>query len=354
MTDETPETGKAAKVAHTATRRATIADVAREAGVSISAVSKVVRGAAGVSAQMDAKVTAAITKLGYRPHAGARAMRGRSFTIGVSLGELSSPFQAEVAESIGAALLETPYQEIIVSSAPDVLHRERTVEALLDRQIDGLVMVAPWVDADWLEELAARVPTVAVGLHGEPSSMDIVTSDDATGASLAVNHLVGFGHRRIAHTSMPAGPVAPVYAMSHTERQRGYAEAMTRHGLVPDVIETTYSERGGYEAAAQLLDAPERPTAIFAGADIAAFGVIRAARERGLRVPEDLSVIGYDNIAAAGMVGVELTTVSQSSSHTGFEAAEALLGRLDKGTSPAKRLLHPELVVRATVARAAI
>ena len=329
-------------------RRVTIADVAREANVSVSAVSKVLRNASGVSPQMRAKVTAAISHLGYRPHAGARAMRGRSYTIGVSLGELSSPFQAEVAEAIGTTLLETPYQEIIVSSAPDVPHRESTVEALLDRQVDGIVVVAPWVDGEWLDALARRVPTVAVGLHGSPPAMDIVSSDDTAGAALAVNHLVGFGHTRIAHTSMEPGPVGDAYALSHTARQRGYEEAMRANGLAPQVVVSTYSESGGYEAAARLLDSPNRPTAIFAGADIAAFGVLRAAQERAIRVPDDLSVVGYDNIAAAAMVGVQLTTVSQSSVETGRAAAQALLERLEGRTEPVSHLLQPSLVVRAT------
>src|SRR4051794_3099025 len=128
-------------------RRATIQDVAREAGVSFSAVWKGVRGAYGVSPQMRERVEKAIERLNYRPHTGARGMRGRSYTIGVVLVELTSPFQPEVAQGINDELQSTLYQDVIVSARPPAERQKRSIEALLDRQVDGLILVAPWLDA---------------------------------------------------------------------------------------------------------------------------------------------------------------------------------------------------------------
>jgi len=160
-------------------RRATIGDVAAEAGVSVSAVSKVLRDAYGVSPQMRARVTAAIEQLGYRPHAGARTMRGSSYTIGVVLVELTSPFQTEVAQGVGGALESTPYQEVVIAGGSSQERQKRSIEALLDRQVDGLILVAPWVDVAWVEDLAARIPTVAVALHGPARNFDTVVDDDS-------------------------------------------------------------------------------------------------------------------------------------------------------------------------------
>jgi LacI family transcriptional regulator len=332
-------------------RRATIQDVAAAAGVSVSAVSKVVRDAYGVSPQMRAKVTAAIDELGYRPHAGARGMRGRSYTIGVVMVELTSPFQPEVAQGISDGLKGTPYQEVIVAAGTTASDRQmRCIEALLDRQVDGLILIAPWLDAAWIEDLASRIPTVAVALHGPATNFDTVVDDDFLGAQVMVDHLVELGHRRIVHTGMPpAKGMKRPFVLSHTARQDGYEQAMRRHGLEPEVISTWYSEDGGHRAAMEALSRPEPPTAIFAGADIAALGVLRAAEEHGLRVPDDLSVTGYDNIYVSTINRVSLTTVDQTGQLTGSVSARLLLERPEGGrTQPVRYVVAPRLVPRAT------
>jgi LacI family transcriptional regulator len=331
-------------------RRTTIQDVATSAGVSVSAVSKVLRNAYGVSPQMRAKVTTAIEELGYRPHAGARTMRGSSFTIGVVLVELMSPFQCEVAQGVNNALEKSPYQDVLVAAGTSPERQKRSIEALLDRQVDGLILVAPWIEADWIEKLATRVPLVTVALHGPGTTFDTVVDDDYLGASLMVDHLVTLGHRRIAHTSMPAATTDQTFVLSHTARRRGYEDAMHRHGLEPDVITTWYSEEGGHQAAVQALDRPQPPTAIFAGADIAALGVLRAAEERGLRIPQDLTVAGYDNIYVSTINRVSLTTVDQSGEMTGTVSARLLLERVGGRTQPVRYVVAPRLVPRATSA----
>jgi LacI family transcriptional regulator len=324
--------------------------VAREAGVSTAAVSKVLRQAYGVSPQMREKVTTAIQRLGYRPHAGARTMRGSSYTVGVVLVELSSPFQPEVAEGISGELQTTPFQDVIVAASVQPERQKRCIEALLDRQVDGLILVAPFVEAEWLDELATRIPTVVVARHGAARDYDSVVDDDYAGARILVDHLVDLGHRRILHTSQPSGGLHRPFVLSHTARRDGYEQAMIRHGLEPDVIETSYTELGGYQATVEALSRPVRPTAIFAGADIAALGALRAAEDLGLRVPEDISIAGYDNVFIAGIGRISLTTVDQSGHLTGSVSARLLVERINGRTNPVHYVVSPRLVHRATTA----
>ncbi len=332
------------------TRRVTIQDVAKDARVSISAVSKVLRDAYGVSPEMRAKVTEAIERLGYRPQAGARAMRGRSYAVGVMLAALSHPFQPEIVEGITDELEPGPYQEILITGGLAAPRQQRSIEALADRQVDGLVIITPEIGTDWLEQLGAELPAVVVARHGGAVHFDTVVDDDRGGARLMVDHLVGLGHRSIVHTSHPTGSLERPFVLSHTARRDGYVAAMKRHGLEPDVIETSYTEEGGFLAAVEALDRPSPPTAIFAGADIAAVGVLRAAEERGLRVPEDLTVTGYDNINASAIGRVALTTIDQSGHLTGQMSARLLLERLTGRTRPVHYVVAPRLVVRATSA----
>jgi LacI family transcriptional regulator len=212
----------------------------------------------------------------------------------------------------------------------------------------GLVLVAPWLDAESIEKFGRAVPTVTVALHGAPKHFDTVVDDERLGARLVVNHLVELGHHRIVHTSMPSGGWETSFVLSHTARRQGFEQAMRDHKLEPHVIETYYSEEGGYEAALQAFDRDDRPTAIFAGADIAALGVLRAAEERGLRVPEDVTVVGYDNIYASTINRVSLTTVDQSGHSTGAASVRLLLERLNGRTEPKQFVVPPQLITRRT------
>ncbi|TCC36396.1 LacI family DNA-binding transcriptional regulator [Kribbella speibonae] len=335
-------------------RRATIQDVAQSAGVSVSAVSKVLREAYGVSPEMRVKVTAAIEKLGYRPHAGARGMRGRSFTVGVVLTEMSSPFQPEVVDGINDQLEPSPFQAIMTVGGADAEHQKRSIEALVDRQVDGLILIASFISQPWLEKLTSTIPTVVVARHGGGANYDSVVDDDYEGARLMVDHLVALGHRRILHTSHPSGGLKRPFVLSHTARCEGYVNAMERHGLEPDVIETTYSELGGYQATVEALGRTDPPTAIFAGADIAALGALRAAEELGRKVPDDLTVAGYDNIYITSIGRISLTTVDQSGHLTGTTSARLLLERIEGRSRPVHYVVAPRLVPRGTSAGPAL
>ncbi|GAB3333176.1 hypothetical protein GCM10027452_06610 [Micromonospora halotolerans] len=181
------------------TRRITIIDVARHAQVSTTAVSKVLRNAYGVSPTMQAKVRQAISELGYRPNAAARAMRGQTYTIGIMLPDIRNPFFADILDGLTARIAGTDYQVLLGPGCNGEEAEARVIHAMIDRGMDGMVLVAPISTRAYLEQVAGVVPTVVVGRHGRSQTYDTVADDDLTGAALVVNHLADLGHRRIAH-----------------------------------------------------------------------------------------------------------------------------------------------------------
>ncbi|MER7504589.1 LacI family DNA-binding transcriptional regulator [Nonomuraea pusilla] len=330
--------------------RVTIADVARRAGVSTAAVSKVVRGAYGVSAEMQAKVTQAIDELGYRPHAAARALRGRTYTLGVMLSDTRNPFFPDIIEGVTGRLRDTEYQVLLGPGGIEPRTQARMTDAMIDRSMDGLILISPVMTDAELASIAAAVPVVVVGRHGgagAPGAVyDAVVDDDVMGARLVVDHLVGLGHTRIAHITHLER--ARAQGLPHTVRAEGYRQAMRAHGLADDVLATSFTEEGGFEGARELLARDDRPTAIFAGADIAALGVLRAADEAGLSVPEDLSVAGYDNIGIASLKRISLTSVDQDGHVIGATAARLLVERIEGRSRSVTSSVSPTLIVRGT------
>lgn len=316
--------------------------------MSVSAVSKVLRDAYGVSPEMREKVNAAIEFLNYRPQSGARAMRGRSFTIGVLLTDIRSPFAPMIIEGIVGEFENSPFQVIMGAggAAPEL--QQRSVEAMVDHQVDGLIMITPSMPSAWLDKLAENLPVVVIARHGRGKHYDTVVDEDAVGAALMVEHLVELGHREIVHISHPIGSLRRPSVLAHTARADGYAEAMAQHGLEADVITTSYTEEGGYQGAMKALRRTRPPTAIFAGADVAALGVLRAAHECGFRVPEDLTVTGYDNIDVSAIPQISLTTMDQSGQLSGSMSAKMLRERLDGRTAPTTYSITPRLIARRT------
>lgn len=333
--------------------RVTIADVAKHAGVSTAAVSKVLRNAYGVSPAMDARVRASIAALSYRPHAGARAMRGRSYTLGVLLDNIRNPFYGDILDGVTDALAKSDYQVLVGSGGFSSDTQTHMGEAMVDRGMDGLILVAPAMSRDQVRAIAATVPLVVVGHHDGSDTYDTVAGDDAAGADLVVDHLTSLGHRRIAHTSVEAPKGTQWRRRLEQVRSNGYREAMQqRHlGGFVQVVATSYSEDGGYLAARELLGVRDRPTAIFAGADVAALGVLRAAAELRLRIPEDLSLVGYDNTNVASLAPIQLTSVDQSGGHIGETAARLLCERIDGRTRPVRTSTAPTLIVRKTTGK---
>ncbi|MFC5910759.1 LacI family DNA-binding transcriptional regulator [Streptacidiphilus monticola] len=334
-------------------KRVTITDVARHAGVSTAAVSKVLRNAYGTSPAMREKVRAAMAELGYRPHAAARGMRGRTYTIGVLLDSMRNTFFADILDGIRDQLLDTDYTVLIGAAGFGAEDQSRTVGAMVDRQMDGLVLIAPGTSRSDVLAMAAETPTVVIGHHDPAEVHDSVVDADDLGAGLVVDHLVALGHRDIVLLSAPGTRASQWRRTPEIVLTGGYHEAMRRHGLADRarVVSTAYSDEGGYRAGMRLLDGRDRPTAVMTGADVAAMGVYRAAAELGLRIPEDLSLVGYNNTAVASLAPVQLTSVDQAGHTMGATAAKMLVERVEgQRTRAIQTSMTPSLVVRRSTA----
>ncbi|MGW0819118.1 LacI family DNA-binding transcriptional regulator [Streptomyces viridiviolaceus] len=338
---------------HAPPRRVTILDVARHAQVSKTTVSKVLRNEYGASPAMREKVRRAIAELGYRPNAAARGLRGQTYTIGVMLPDIRNPFFPDVVDGVTDWFKETDYQVLMGPGCNGEEAEARVTEAMVDRGMDGLILVAPVSRRSHLERIAQLVPTVVVGRHGHSAHYDTVVDDDHTGAALVVDHLADLGHRHIAHIEHLETDPARLAEMPNTQRAQGYRQAMHRRGLgdLVDVVSTTYTQEGGYLGIQQLLDRPRRPTAVFAGADIVAMGALDALAEAGLSVPQDISLAGYDNTSFAALRSISLTSVDQAGHATGSHAARLLHDRItDRRRPTAQVKLSPTLIPRRSTA----
>ena len=207
-------------------KRATIEDVAARAGVSRSAVSKVLRNAYGISEQMRTGVEQAMAELNYRPQIAARGLRGRTYTLGVVMPNMRNPFFPDILDGIWSSLQGTQYQPLLAIRHSAEETEKALIEMMLDRKLDGLVMIAPMVGRDYLWKLAKSVPTVLLGRHETGGDFDTVNNDDERGAYLAVTHLIEQGHKRIAFFSFEPPEDSAVNPVVF--RLRGYIAAMQK------------------------------------------------------------------------------------------------------------------------------
>lgn len=330
-------------------RAVTLEDVAREAGVSRAAVSKVIRKAYGVSPEMRRRVTEAIEKTRYRPSVPARAMMGSSFTLGFELAVLENPAIARMVQSAADALEGSGYHLVAAPSGSS--DGMAAIESLLDLHVAGIVALAPLAPKEWLADVAARVPLVMLARHEDASAYDTVSGDDRQGTRLVMGHLLGLGHERIAHLTRFEDFTAPEAATPQSVRLQAYLECMAEAGRSQDirVVRALPSEADACSRVHQLLEAPDRPTAVFASTDDQALGALRAVMERGLG-PEDVSVAGYDDIGISSHPGISLTTVGQAMREQGALAVSMLLERIQGRTVARHEMTAPSLRVRRSTA----
>jgi DNA-binding LacI/PurR family transcriptional regulator len=325
----------------------TIIDVAKRAGVSKSLVSLVMRNSPNVSEARRTAVLKAAEDLGYRPNALARGLvQGRTYTIGVLLSDLHNPFFAEIVDGIEETISLSQHRALLGTGNRDPHREARTVEAMLERQMDGVILVSPAVSKGEISTVAQNTPLVLVGRRVRDQTLDCVVNDDFAGAVLAVEHLAELGHRRIAHISGGSGAGARA-------RLRGYRHAMQRLDLErhAQVATGTYTDQGGYHGALRLLDTEPPPTAIFASNDFAALGALTAISEAGLSVPEDVSLIGYDNTYLAALSSISLSSVNQPRREMGTIATRLLLERIEARRAESRlEVLMPTLIARSTSA----
>ena len=322
----------------------TIHDVASLAGVSKSLVSLALTGSEKVSEQSREKILEAAEELGYRRNAAARSLAvKRSQTMGVLILDLHNPVFAEILDGVQSELRDYGYSTMLVTGGDDPVLEKTEIDTLLQFQVEGLVLISHRLDAKELSLIAKEVPTVTVTREDiKATGLDTVCNDDIAGAQLAVDHLVDLGHSRIVCLSGGDNPV------SHS-RVEGYKTAMERNGKASfsSVVPGGLTDTTGYRAATKALE--QKPTALFVANDIAAMGAIAAIEEAGLKVPEDISVVGYDGISLGALRSVNLTTIAQPLDDLGRLAAKSLVQRINnpKSKSVHTRVLS-KLVVRGT------
>lgn len=325
--------------------RPTITDVARVAGVSVATVSKAINGRDGVSAATHAHVLGVVAELGYESSLIATSMRrGRTNVIGVLVAEFE-PFALQLLRGVSTALQDTPYDVLAyagsVSAGEHLGWERRSLSRLGGTLIDGAIVVTPTT-----VPAGSPVPIVAVDPHSGPDGPATVAVQNVDGARAATEYLISLGHRRIAHLR------GRTDLESAHQRERGYREALEAANITVDpalVADGDYRAASSTAAAHALLDVATRPTAVFAANDLSAGEMIRVAEERGLRVPADLSVVGFDDIPEASSSTPRLTTVRQPLIEMGTEAVRVLLGMLD-GAAPEHIRMPAELIVRDSTA----
>ena len=328
---------------------ATIKDVAALAGISYTTVSHVVNKTRPVSEKVRIKVEAAIKTLDYVPSAVARSLKAKTTaTIGLLVPNSLNPYFAELARGIEDYCERNGYCVILCNSDDDPDKQRSYLRVLLEKRIDGLIVASAGGDSGLAEGLSCvRTPMVIVDRGLEGVDADLVRIDHEYGAYLATRHLLELGHRDIATISGPA--TTSVAQM----RLAGFCRALKDAGIeVPRerMLESDFTSTGGYNAAATLLER-NPPSAIFAANDMIGIGVLRAAAERNVRVPTELSVIGFDDIQMSRYVYPALTTVGQSILQLGEMAAEVLLRRIatpDLVTE--QRIVTPSIVMRESTA----
>lgn len=329
------------------TEKVTISDIARRANVSISTVSRVLRGTVPVTEAKRQAVMAAVTELNYQPNVFARGLAsGESMAIGVLTQNFGSPFYDAILQGVVQGLRDTRYFPVFADGQWQVEIERAAVLALMQRQIDGLIVIGGFLTSDHLAPFVERTPVVFVARRLADCEENCLYIDNRKAAYLATQHLITLGHRRIAHLSGRRDHPDAV------EREQGYKQALADAGieLRPElVVEGNFRRQSGVLAVEMLLARGAAFSAIFAANDQMAFGTRLALYRRGIRVPEDVSLVGFDDEPAAAFMVPPLTTIRQPAVELGLEASRVILARLNgERTTPAR--LKAELVVRESTA----
>lgn len=324
-------------------------DVARAAGVSQATVSRVLQGSDNVTDETRKRVMEAVSATGYEPNVLARAMKTqRTQTIGVVVARITNPYYPQLIEALSAELASANQRMVLWTSegAGDA----SALEAIRQRMVDGVVFTTVTAESVPLHEALRRnAPVVTLNRSVEGIACDQVTSDNLGGSTQVVQYLVGAGHSRLGFIGGPIGP------STSAERERGFRQGVAAAGLHLDerlCRRGDFSHEDGHAAMRDLLTLADPPTAVFCVNDLTAIGAIDGARSLGRDVPEDVWVVGYDDIAMSSWEGYDLTTVRQPITQMAELAVKLLLRRIGKtGAEPRHHRYPHELVVRGSTAR---
>jgi LacI family transcriptional regulator len=330
---------------------ANMKDVARIAEVSIATVSNVLSGNKYVSPELKEKVLAAIEDLQYRPSKIARSLKIRkSFLVGLVIPDITNPYFAEIARGVESIALKHEYQMFLCNSDGDKLREEETIDSFLSHGVDGVINVAPRMDETLLAELSDGMPMVILDRHLsiENPLIDVIYTNNFKGSAQLARHFLEKGHERFACI---AGPKEVPTAV---RRLQGFCYELKQAGVSDDSISVYYGSfkyEDGFNMMKAILKLEPRPTAVFAGNDMMAWGAIEATKENGLSIPKDVAIAGFDNVLYSSLVVPAMTTVHQPKFEAGQTAMKLLLEKIlrkAKGERVATRKieLDSNLIVR--------
>lgn len=325
---------------------ATIKDVAQRAGVSVTTVSHVLNATRFVSDDARERVEAAVLALAYVPSAVARSLKHNTTrTLGMLIPNNSNPYFAEIIRGVEACCFDAGYNLILCNSDDQPDKQASYVRVLAEKRIDGLVLVSSGVAPDLAAQLQAQaLPVVLVDREVPGLDCDLVEVDHTAGGEIATRHLLELGHPQVVCISGPAG-LTP-----SSQRRAGWKRALAAAGVARregDLVRGDFTSHSGYLAMQSLLARKQRPSAVFVCNDVMAIGALCAIHEAGLRVPEDISVVGFDDIELAAYTFPPLTTVAQPKQAIGTGTAQLLLERIaGESGAPRRLILQPELRVR--------
>lgn len=327
-------------------KKTTMRDIAEHCGVSSMAVSKALNGKGGISKETAERILAAAKLLHYRPNLIAKSLRvNETRTLGVIISDSSHLLSAKLLRAIGDAAEDGGYSILIANTGQCPKRERRSVRALAEKRIDGLLFAAPInVDARSMEEVANLGIPVSLLMRTAGAAFDTVITDNFLGAFRMTEYLAKTGSRRIFMINLPRG------SQTGKERLRGYKKALRDNGLEYSAGDVSFCEPyigDGREAMLALLNKGVRSGAVVCGCDVIAIGAIRAAMERGLRIPGDIRIAGYDDIELLDDLRVPLTTMRQPVPDMGRAGVELLVERIkDPERAPQRITLQSELVVR--------
>ena len=324
----------------------TIKEVALRAGVSTATVSHVINNTRYVSDPVRQRVQEAMEELGYRPNVFARSLRqGKTRTLGLILPDSANPFYAELGHALENAAFLRNYNVFLCNTGCSI-ERERTYfDLLLDKQVDGIILDTEEIDPHEIKNrLPEDYPLVLVDRNFTEGIFDTVLTDNVLGGYLATRYLVELGHTHIACVT------GPLNLLGAAQRLQGYQQALAESGIPaePGLLDYgDFTAGSGHHAAQHLLSLPQPPTAVFVGNDMMAIGFLRSTIEMGRRIPEDISIIGYDDLELCQYLHPTLTTFAQPKGEIGETAIQLLLERIeDPKLPPREILIPPRLIIR--------